>query len=136
VALEDARGAQWTKLLFNAATNPLAALTGLPHGVVCEQPGLRALATRLVDEGRAVADALGIVLDDDPDALISQAAQVNRDHQPSMLQDVLARRPTEIAALNGGIAEAGRGAGVPAPLHEAIAALVAGLEKRYAPSIE
>ena len=35
----DARGAQWTKLLFNAATNPLAALTGLTHGELCDQPG-------------------------------------------------------------------------------------------------
>src|SRR3954462_15291251 len=35
-ACPDARGAQWTKLLFNSATNPLAALTGLTHGEVCD----------------------------------------------------------------------------------------------------
>jgi len=45
-----------------------------------------------------------------------------------MLQDVLARRPTEIDALNGGIVRAGAQAGVPTPLHAAIAALIAGLE--------
>ena len=39
VALDDARGAQWTKLLFNAATNPLAALTGLTHGELCDAAG-------------------------------------------------------------------------------------------------
>jgi 2-dehydropantoate 2-reductase len=131
VALPDARGAQWTKLLFNAATNPLAALTGLPHGRVCEQPGLRGLATRLVEEGRSVADALGIALDGDPDELISREARANRDHKPSMLQDVIARRPTEIAALNGGIVAAGVQAGVPTPLHETIAALVVGLEASW-----
>ena len=38
-ALADARGAQWTKLIFNAASNPLGALTGLTHG-----PPLRAPA--------------------------------------------------------------------------------------------
>jgi 2-dehydropantoate 2-reductase len=124
----DARGAQWTKLLFNAATNPLAALTGLTHGELCDRPGLRRTATALVDEGRAVADALGITLDSDPDELISQAARDNHQHRPSMLQDVLAHRPTEIDALNGGIVRAGEKAGVPTPLHATIAALIAGLE--------
>ena len=128
VALADARGAQWTKLLFNAATNPLAALTGLTHGELCDRPDLRATACALVAEGRAVANALGITLDSDPDELISRAAIENHAHKPSMLQDVLAHRPTEIDALNGGIVRAGREAGVPTPLHAAIAALVKGLE--------
>ena len=46
-AVSDARGPQWRKVIFNAATNPLGALTGLTHGRVCEQPPLRRLATRL-----------------------------------------------------------------------------------------
>jgi 2-dehydropantoate 2-reductase len=127
-ARDDARGAQWTKLLFNAATNPLAALTGLTHGELCDDPSLRATARALVAEGRAVADGLGIVLDGDPDELIDRAARDNHGHRPSMLQDVLARRPTEIDALNGGIVRAGEQAGVPTPLHATITALVAGLE--------
>ncbi|MBV8477420.1 MAG: ketopantoate reductase family protein, partial [Acidobacteria bacterium] len=32
IALADARGAQWTKLIFNASTNPVGALTQLDHG--------------------------------------------------------------------------------------------------------
>jgi 2-dehydropantoate 2-reductase len=124
----DARGAQWTKLLFNASTNPLAALTGLAHGELCDVPALRSTITALVDEGKGVAEALGIALDDDPDDLISRAAVENHDHKPSMLQDALAHRPTEIDALNGGIVRAGAEAGVPTPLHATIAALIAGLE--------
>jgi 2-dehydropantoate 2-reductase len=134
--LADARGAQWTKLLFNAATNPLAALTGLTHGELCDRPDLRRVVTALVDEGRAVAAALGIALDSDPDAMITRAAAENHDHRPSMLQDVLARRPTEIDTLNGGIVRAGGAVGVPTPLHAAIATLIGGLEAGYAPSIE
>jgi 2-dehydropantoate 2-reductase len=126
--LADARGAQWTKLLFNAATNPLAALTGLTHGELCDVPALRAAVTALVDEGRAVADALGITLDSDPDELISQAARENHQHRPSMLQDALAQQRTEIDALNGGVVRAGEQAGVPTPLHAQVAALIAGLE--------
>ncbi|MGH3003001.1 MAG: ketopantoate reductase family protein, partial [Gaiellaceae bacterium] len=52
-AVRDARGPQWRKVIFNAATNPLGALTGLTHGRVCEQPALRRLASQLVDEGKA-----------------------------------------------------------------------------------
>jgi 2-dehydropantoate 2-reductase len=131
LALEDARPAQWTKLLFNSATNPLAALTGLTHGQICSLPPVRKLIGRLVAEGRAVADALGIALENDPEAVIDQAARDNFDHKPSMLQDVLARRRTEIHALNGGIVRAGSEAGAPTPLHEAITALIEGLEKSW-----
>jgi 2-dehydropantoate 2-reductase len=131
VALADARGAQWTKLLFNAATNPLAALTGLTHGELCERPDLRAVVGGLVAEGRRVADALGIALDADPEEMIDRAARENRDHRPSMLQDALAHRPTEIDALNGGIVRAGAQAGVPTPLHAAIAALIRGMEAAW-----
>ena len=63
-----------------------------------------------------MARALGITLDDDPLALIEEAATHAYGHRPSMLQDVLARRPTEIGVLNGGIVARGREAGIPVPL--------------------
>jgi 2-dehydropantoate 2-reductase len=131
-ARADARGAQWTKLLFNAATNPIAALTGLTHGELYDVPELRTVVTALVAEGRAVANALGIELEDDPDELIGRLAAQNYDHKPSMLQDVLAHRPTEISALNGGIVREGANAGIPTPLNATIAALIAGLEASWA----
>jgi len=132
-AVADARGPQWCKLIFNAATNPVGALTGLTHGRVCEDPGLRALVSDLVDEGKAVAAAQGIELDTDPEELIDHAArpEVAYDHKASMLQDVEARRPTEIDYLNGGIVRFGGEHGVPAPLNEAILALVKGLEASW-----
>jgi 2-dehydropantoate 2-reductase len=130
-ALEDARGAQWTKLIFNAATNPLGALTRLTHGRLCGLPETRRLITALVDEGKAVAESLGITLDSDPDELVDHAAKVAYDHRASMLQDVLAERATEVDALNGGIARFGSEQGVPTPLNEAIAALIKGLEHSW-----
>src|SRR6266513_2949724 len=53
-AVPDARGAQWRKVIFNASTNPVGALTQLTHGRVCERKRLRRLVTGLVDEGKAV----------------------------------------------------------------------------------
>jgi 2-dehydropantoate 2-reductase len=133
-AVQDARGPQWRKVIFNAATNPLGALTGLTHGRVCERPDLRSLVTALVDEGKAVAGAQGIVLDADPEELIDYAArpEVAYGHKASMLQDVEARRATEVDYLNGGIVEYGRRHGIPAPTHEAIWALVKGVEAAWA----
>ena len=133
-AVADARGPQWRKVIFNAATNPVGALTGLTHGRVCEDPALRRLVTGLVDEGKAVATAQRIELDADPEELIDHAARpdVAYDHKASMLQDVEARRATEVDYLNGGIVRFGREHGVATPLNEAILALVKGLERSWA----
>jgi 2-dehydropantoate 2-reductase len=132
-AVEDARGPQWRKVIFNASTNPIGALTGLTHGRVVEDPPLRALVTGLVDEGKAVAAAQGIELDADPETLIAHAARkdVAYDHKASMLQDVEARRPTEIDYLNGGIVRFGEEHAVATPLNRAVWALVKGLERSW-----
>jgi 2-dehydropantoate 2-reductase len=132
-AVADARGPQWKKVIFNAATNPIGALTGLTHGRVCERPDLRLLVSGLVDEGKAVAAAQGIELDADPEDLIDHAAkpEVGYDHKASMLQDVEAHRLTEIDYLNGGIVRFGREHGVATPLQQAIWALVKGVEQSW-----
>ena len=132
-AVADARPAQWRKVIFNAATNPVGALTGLTHGRVCERPDLRALVSALVDEGKAVAAAQGIVLDADPEELIDHAAkpEVAYDHKASMLQDVETRRATEVDFLNGGIGRFGREHGVPTPRNDAITQLIHALEASW-----
>ncbi len=132
-ALADAQGAQWRKVIFNAATNPVGALTGLTHGRACADPQLRRMISELVDEGRAVASAQGVELDADPEELIDHAAkpEVAFDHKASMLQDVEARRETEVDFLNGGIVRFGEEHGVPTPLNAAIWALVKGLEESW-----
>jgi 2-dehydropantoate 2-reductase len=132
-AVADARGAQWRKVIFNASTNPVGALTGLTHGRVCELPPLRAFVSALVAEGKAVAAAQGIELDADPEELIDHAArpEVAYGHKASMLQDVEARRQTEVDYLNGGIMRFGREHGVPTPLNEAVVALIKGMEHSW-----
>ena len=79
-----------------------------------------------------MARALGITLDDDPLAVIHEAVTHAHGHRRSMLQDVLARRPTEIDVLNGGIVRGAREAGLPAPLNQAVTALIKGLEQSWA----
>jgi 2-dehydropantoate 2-reductase len=129
-AVEDARGPQWRKLVFNAASNAIGALTGLTHGRVAELPETRALASAVMTEGKAVAAAQGIVLDSDPEELFDFAArkEVAYDHKPSMLQDVEAGRATEIDFVNGAIVAFGERHGVDAPVNRALTALVKGIE--------
>jgi 2-dehydropantoate 2-reductase len=129
-ALPDSRPPQWTKLIFNASTSPVTALTGLTVGEL--RGPVRDLVDRLVVEGQAVAGALGVTLDGDVVAMIDEARVIAAGHRTSMLQDVLARRRTEVAVLNGGIVRAGQEAGVGTPLHQAMTDLIGGLERSWA----
>ena len=115
-ALTDARGPQWDKVVFNSATSPLAALTGLPMGPLCSDPALRVQIDALVAEARSVCTALGIPLSDVAHR-IDEAVEVAYQHRPSMLQDVLARRCTEVDVLNGGIVAQAFRIGIPCLLY-------------------
>jgi 2-dehydropantoate 2-reductase len=130
-ALEDARGPQWTKVVFNSATSPLAALTGLPMGPLCTDTRLRRQVDELIAEAMAVCEQAGIVLTRPPREAVDEAIAEAYDHKPSMLQDVLAHRATEIDVLNGGIAAEGRRSGIPTPRHDCMVALVKGLEQSW-----
>ena len=129
--LRDARGAQWTKLVFNSAVNPVGALTLLHHGAATRLPATRALYEALLLEGEAVARALGISLHGDPRQMIEEGANAHEKRNASMLMDVLAKRQTEIDFMNGAIADLGEKLGVPVPLNRAIWRLVKGLEHSW-----
>jgi 2-dehydropantoate 2-reductase len=131
-ALPDLRPAQWSKLIFNATVNGVAALTGLPHDFhFAQRESLGDVVFDLIAEGKRVAAAAGIELHDDPWEMNVLATQRGSAHFPSMLEDVEAGRPTEIELINGALVrEAGR-VGVEAPLQTALYALVKGREASY-----
>jgi 2-dehydropantoate 2-reductase len=131
VPLRDARGAQWTKLIFNASTNPVGALTLLHHGAATRFAPTGGLFNSLIAEGEAVAKALGIRLHGDPRALVQKGANAPGKHKASMLQDILAKRQTEVDFMNGAIADLGEKMGVPTPLNRALWQLVKGLEHSW-----
>ena len=130
-AFPDLRPAQWSKLIFNATVNGVAALTGLPHNRHFAEGELGGLVHGLVDEGKSVAAAAGIPLHDDPWEMNVLATRRGSAHYPSMLEDVTARRPTEVELINGAVVREGRRLGVPVPLHETIYALVKAKERSY-----
>jgi 2-dehydropantoate 2-reductase len=134
-ALPDLRPAQWSKLIFNATVNGVAALTGLPHDehfAAEGDPGdLGHLVHELVDEGKRVAVAAGVELRDDPWEMNVLATKRGSAHYPSMLEDVEARRPTEVELINGALVREAARHGVEAPLQTAIYRLVKGREASY-----
>jgi len=134
-AMRDLRPAQWSKLIFNATVNSVAALTGLPHDphFAAERnlTDLGHLVHDLVDEGKAVAAAAGIDLHDDPWEMNVHATQRGAAHYPSMLEDVEAHRQTEIDLITGALVrEAGRH-GVDVPLHTALYRLMRAKEESW-----
>jgi 2-dehydropantoate 2-reductase len=131
IALPDARGAQWTKLIFNAATNPVGALTRLHHGAATRFTPTRELFEGLLAEGEAVAKVMGIDLYGNPRDLVAKGANAPGKHNASMLQDVLATRSTEVDFMNGAIVKWGEQYGVPTPLNKAMWALIKGLEHSW-----
>jgi len=131
IALKDARGAQWTKLIFNASTNPVGALTLLHHGAATRFGPTGQLFKDLIAEGEAVAKKLGIELHGDPRNLVQKGAAALGKHRASMLQDVIARRQTEVDFMNGAIVQSGEKVGVPTPLNRAMWELIKGLEHSW-----
>jgi 2-dehydropantoate 2-reductase len=134
-ALPDLRPAQWSKLIFNATVNGVAALTGLPHdahfAAESDEADLGHLVHALVDEGKRVAAAAGVELRDDPWEMNVLATKRGNAHYPSMLEDVEARRPTEVELINGALVREAERCGVAAPLQTALYRMVAAREASY-----
>ena len=131
----DLRPAQWSKLIFNATVNSVAALTGLPHDAHFAAEGapsdLGHLVHDLVDEGKAVAAAAGVELYEDPWEMNVLATRRGSAHYPSMLEDVEAHRATEIDLITGSLVREAERHGVPVPLHTALYRLVKAREESW-----
>jgi 2-dehydropantoate 2-reductase len=134
-ALPDLLPAQWSKLIFNATVNGVAALTGLRHdahfAAENDSSDLGHLVHDLVDEGKSVAAAAGVELYDDPWEMNVLATRRGSAHSPSMLEDVDAHRPTEVELINGALVREATRLGMEAPLHTAVYRLVKAKEDSY-----
>ena len=140
-AFPDLLPAQWSKLIFNSVINSVAAISDLPH--------VRAFAERdrdtdlghlifaMIEEGKAVAKAKGIELHEDPWEMNLEAVHYGQTgaedyaHAPSMLDDVRAKRATEIDWITGAIVREARQAGVSVPINETLYRLVKAREASW-----
>ena len=119
----DIRRDVWQKLTLNASGNTLAALTRIDLGGLGVDPGLCELAMNVMREAIAVAAKQGWDLTAEMD--VEKLAKRGKPGQrPSMLQDVLAGRPTEIESINGAVVVAAQRHGVRVPHTETLMQLV------------
>ena len=135
-------GERWSKLALNCMANPLAGLSGLGTAEVRTELGPRRVSVHLAAEvirvGRAAghevepifhitaqrfldaAEGRGLA---EVEADIGRDAKTRAGGRPSLLQDVLCKRRTEIDDLNGYVVAEGRRLGVPTPFNEKVVEL-------------
>ena len=122
----------WKKLALNVCTLPPAALLGLFAHELNRYVGTRELMRGLLAEVGLVARAEGIRLDEEERwAAITGLLDRAVGAKGSMVQDVEARRPTEIDVINGAIVAAGRRHGIPTPLNQTMVWMIESLQERY-----
>jgi 2-dehydropantoate 2-reductase len=102
--VEDPRPAIWKKLTINAMVNTTAALTRMSNGEMLANPSALELMNELGQEAIKAAKRAGVHLDfDDIWAMHMENLERTAANKPSMLQDIEARRQTEIDSISGGV---------------------------------
>lgn len=122
----------WKKLALNVCTLPTAALLGFFANELNQFEGTRAIMRALLAETATVARAQGIRLDEEERwAAITGLLDRAVGARGSMVQDVDAKRPTEIDVINGAIVAAGRQHGIATPVNDTMVGMIVSLQGRY-----
>lgn len=125
----DIRSVKWRKLVWNAAFNPLTALTGRRVLDLIEDDNTRTLAENAMREAIAVGRGLGHRIDDSIIELATRRDPNWADSKTSMLQDIQRGRPTEIDALCGAVVRGGERLNIPTPINSTLLGLVKAKER-------
>jgi len=123
------KGVIWAKAIVNSAINPISTITHVRNRDVRRIPELRGIASKTIQEGSAVARASGILLKPPPKSLLAKVLAQTPRNKSSMLQDIEARRKTEIRQLNGSISRLGSLVGVSTPFNDILTKLVLAMER-------
>jgi 2-dehydropantoate 2-reductase len=122
----------WSKLVANVAFSAICTVTGMRVGQVRANAAAWGIACASVAEAAAVANAKGVRLAyDDPVRWVSDFAGKIPNARPSMYQDLLAGRRSEIDSIQGGVVAEGDKLGVPTPTCALMVQLVKALEAKH-----
>ena len=140
-------GERWAKLTVNCMANALAGITGMNNAEMREHPEVFGVTVEIAGEALTVAQTLGVQVEpvggipaqayldgrrgvglEDLRAMWVERGKSVGAGRPSLLQDILKGRRTEVDYLNGYVARKGREVGVPTPINEAIVAVTRHLE--------
>jgi 2-dehydropantoate 2-reductase len=122
----------WKKLILNCATLPVSSLTRLTTGAIGADEPVLQVCDSLAKEATSVASALGFDIDAiERTTTIRALLAKGGAGKSSMLQDVEAKRKTEIEVVNGAVVREGERLRVPVPLNRAMVSLIGGLERSW-----
>jgi 2-dehydropantoate 2-reductase len=122
----------WTKLIINAAINPLTAITRLKNGELLEHDETGQLLSMTAEEAAVVARSAQPSLSvDDATSIVEAVCRATSSNISSMLQDILRQRRTEIGAINGAIVSKAKEMGGESPINETLTYLVKGIESGW-----
>jgi 2-dehydropantoate 2-reductase len=126
----DVESTIWSKLIVNAAINPLTAITRLKNGQLLESDETRRLLDLVAEESEKIVKIAGISLAyPDIKSKVYDVCEATAQNTSSMLQDILRGRRTEIDAINGAIVEKAKELNINAPVNEMLTCLVKMLQK-------
>lgn len=131
-AVEGCQNLIWTKLVINVGINALTAILNLPNGRLLELPHAAAMMDQAVGEAVEVGHELGIsFIHHDMLEAVRKVALGTSKNISSMLQDVRAKRRTEVQFINGAVLDKGIELGLDCPYNAALTNLVLALEENY-----
>ena len=129
VLCDDIQQIIWKKLLINVAINPVCAIAGVRNGALLEVNSLWQQSMQAMREAAIVARASGVDLGDIKlDEYLRDVVIISPENRCSMLQDIMAGRPTEIDALCGAVVLRGEAEGIPTPCNAILHGLIKGIE--------
>jgi 2-dehydropantoate 2-reductase len=121
----------WEKLVCNCSLSGPCAVSDMTTGELMADPDMAKISAACATEAFNVAKKKGVKLGfDDPVAYTRDFASKIPKAKPSVLLDLLSRRKSEIEVINGSIPRVGKEVGMPAPVNEAITALVHAKERQ------
>ncbi|MFA5354907.1 MAG: 2-dehydropantoate 2-reductase, partial [Thermodesulfovibrionales bacterium] len=133
--VEDVGKDLWAKMLYNCALNPLGAIFNVPYGVLGDWPYSREIMEAVIREIFSVMEATGhkthwSTPEEYTAVFYEKLLPPTVRHESSTLQDIRARKSTEIEALSGAVVRLGKEAGVPTPCNWTLYKMVKFMEER------
>ena len=129
---EDMIRILWWKFMINVGTNQTAAVLRAPFAVLQTSQEARELMESAMREVMAVAEAKNVHLfQEDLDNWFSVMSGLSPEGKPSMLQDVEAKRKTEVEMFAGKMIQLGKALDIPVPVNEAFFRIIKVIEEYY-----
>jgi 2-dehydropantoate 2-reductase len=125
----------WAKMLYNCALNPLGAILDVPYGTLAKYEFTRAIMNGIVAEVFNVMTAAGYETHwrsaaDFLEVFYEKLVPDTAEHKSSTLQDILAKKRTEIDALNGAVITLAESFSVPVPYNSVVCNIVRFIEAK------